>query len=66
MTITRPMCMYLPGDVNWSSTSNQPPAYVSVRNNNGFKTPEIATILRLVQRHRGTLCEMWKGIHGDI
>ena len=45
---------------------NRSPAYVSVRNNNGFKTPEIANILRLVQRHRDVLCEMWKGIHGDI
>ncbi len=45
---------------------NQPPAYVNVRNNNGFKTPEIGNILRLVQRHRDSLREMWKGIHGDI
>ena len=45
---------------------NQSPAYVSVRNNDGFKTPEIANILRLVQRHHDSLYEMWKGIHGDI
>jgi Domain of unknown function (DUF4160) len=45
---------------------NQPPAYVSVRNNKGFKTQEIASILRIVQNHRDRLCEMWKGIHGDI
>jgi hypothetical protein len=45
---------------------NQSPAYVSVRDNRGFKTSEIGSILRMVQRHRDRLDEMWKGIHGDI
>ncbi len=40
--------------------------YVSVRNNDGFKSSEIGSIVRLVQLHRDRLCEMWKGIHGDI
>ena len=41
-------------------------AFVSVRNNDGFKNREIATIVRLVQQHRDLLCQMWKGIHGNI
>jgi hypothetical protein len=45
---------------------NQSPAYVSLRDNNGFKIREIARIMRIVQLHRDNLCEMWKGIHGDI
>jgi hypothetical protein len=45
---------------------NQSPAYVSVRDNKGFKTREIATILRLVQLHRDLLVKIWKGIHGNV
>ncbi len=41
-------------------------AFVSVRNNDGFKNSEIGSIVRLVQKHRDRLCDMWKGVHGNI
>lgn len=41
-------------------------AFVSVRNNDGFRNREIGSIVRLVQLHRDRLCDMWKGIHGNI
>ncbi|MGA7156444.1 MAG: DUF4160 domain-containing protein [Acidobacteriaceae bacterium] len=41
-------------------------AFVSVRNNDGFKNPEIARIMRLVQSHRDHLCTAWRELHGNL